>query len=288
MIQAMKKILISIVVILAVLIGFSVYTSKYWLTVSYYEISSEKIEHGFRIVQLTDLHDSVFGENNSKLIDTVTEQEPDLILITGDLLDYNIEDLSIAVNVIEQLSTCAPVYVSFGNHEDMYEKLYGTDVRAVYTDAGAHVLDFEYEEIEVNGQMIRLGGIYGYCLPMKYSVSEPRLSEALFIEEYQDTDLYTLLMCHMPVCWIINGSMEAYDVDCVVSGHAHGGQIQIPFVGGLYAPDQGWFPEEVYGVYPSYDGKKHLIVSRGLGNSIHFPRINNRPELVVVDILPEA
>ena len=290
MIQTMKKIVVIILVILfslAGLVSFSIYTSKNWLECSYYEITSDRLSHDFRIVQLTDLHNSVFGENNEKLVSLVKQQDADMILITGDLLNEDEETTEIAVELIRQLVPAAPVYISLGNHEKGYENRYGTDITALYEETGAHVLEYAWEEISVNGQDIRLGGIYGYCLPERYAVENNRRQEAEFLKEYQDTELYTILMCHMPVCWIINGSLDAWDVDCVFSGHSHGGQIQIPFIGGLYAPDQGWFCGKEYGIYDSKDGRKHMILSKGLGNTEKIPRVNNIPEVLVVDFKAE-
>ena len=287
MIQAMKKIIIAVLLALAVLLGWSIYTSKYSLECSYYTLTSEQFEHDFRVVQLTDLHNSIFGENNDRLVALVQEQEPDIILFTGDLLNHTEERTDIAVNIIEQLQEIAPVYVSYGNHEDNYEKKYGTDLTALYETAGAHVLNYAYEDIEVNGQKIRLGGIYGYCLPDRYAQQTGRQNESAFLKEFQDTELYTMLMCHMPVCWIINASLDDWDIDCVLAGHSHGGQVQIPLVGGLYAPDQGWFCGKEYGLYYSSDNSKVMVLSRGLGSTEKIPRINNIPEVVVIDFISE-
>ena len=182
------------------------------------------------------------------------------------------------------MDAIAPVYVSFGNHEVGYEERWGTNLTEAYTAAGAAVLERDWCEIEVNGQRIRLGGIYGYCLPLKTAGENPdRLPESEFTDEFDDTDEYSILMAHMPVCWMINGSLDAYDIDCVLSGHAHGGQIILPFLGGFHAPDQGYFIGREWGVFDSSDGQKHMVLSRGLGSREKIPRFNNIPEIVTVD-----
>lgn len=280
-----KKIALTVTLFLILLTSFSLYSSRHFLKCSYYSIEDERIAHPFRIVMLSDLHNSIFGENNEKLVQKVMKQDPNIVMITGDLINETEKDLNIALELIEMLSKRATVYVSMGNHEINYQKRYGTDIAALYEKAGAKVLDFEYEDIEVNGQMIRLGGVYGYCLAERYlSSGEAKAEEVSFLKEFQGTDLYIVLMCHMPVTWIINGSLNEWDCDLVLCGHAHGGQIRIPFIGGLYAPDQGYFCGKEEGLYYSDDHKKIMVLTRGLGNTENIPRINNTPEIVVIDI----
>lgn len=270
--------------IVVLMLGFSLSTSTHTLTTTHYTLSSTTISY-LRIVQLTDLHNSEFGEGNSRLIDAVRDQSPDLILLTGDLLNSDEQRTDIATNLIAQLCNIAPVYFSNGNHEIEYEERYGVDIDELYREAGAVVLEKEYQDITVKNQKIRLGGIYGYCLPGKYlETGEADPEETAFLEEFQDTDLPKILMCHMPVCWMINGSLDDWDVDYVFAGHVHGGEVILPFVGGLYGPDLGWFPGKLEGLYSSETGEKTLILSRGLGTNEIIPRFNNIPEVMVVDI----
>ena len=262
--------------------------SAHSLAVTNYRIETRELGAPVRIVQLTDLHNGVFGDGNAELVDTVAAQNPDLIAITGDLLDSGSADTDIATYLIAQLSGIAPVYVSLGNHELEYEQTYGTDVTALYEDAGATVLDRSYADITVGGQAIRLGGIYGYCLPEKYlQTGEADEAECAFLRDFQDTDLYTVLLCHMPACCIVNDGISEWDIDCVFAGHAHGGQSRLPVVGGLWAPDQGWFPGQEAGLYYSGDRQKVMVLSRGLGSTEKIPRFNNIPEVVVTDLAAE-
>ncbi len=263
----------------------SLYASRHFLQSSYYTIKNERIEHPFRIVQLSDLHNSMFGEHNEKLIKKVLEQDPDIILITGDLINEAEEDLGVAIELISSLSKEKPVFVSLGNHEIGYEKRFGVDITSIYENAGAKVLNFNYIDIEINGQKVRLGGIYGYCLAEKYlSTGEAKEEEVRFLKEFQDSSLYSVLMCHMPVTWIINNSLNEWDCNLVLCGHSHGGQIRIPFIGGLYAPDQGYFCGKEAGLYFSDDQSKVMLLSRGLGSNERIPRMNNIPEITVVDV----
>ncbi|MCD8023525.1 MAG: metallophosphoesterase [Lachnospiraceae bacterium] len=279
----------AVLLILAVFTVGDLLLSRYGLTCTCYEISAEGLSSAVRIVQLTDLHNSVFGAGNERLVEMVRRQEPDLILITGDLLNADVEGTDVAVSLIEDLSEIAPVYFSYGNHEKEYEENFGADIAELFSEAGAHVLEYSYEDIEVNGQLLRIGGIYGYCIPDRFlKTGEANEAECAFLWEFQETERYTILLCHMPYCWIVNDGISEWDIDCVFAGHVHGGQIRIPLIGGLWAPDQGWFPGEECGLYYSDNQEKVMVLSRGLGSTEIVPRFNNIPEVVVVDLAPQG
>ncbi len=280
------RIVFVLFVLILVASAASALLSTYGLTVTHYEVSSPKLTAPVRVVHLTDLHNSEFGEGNSRLIQKVAEQEPDLILITGDLLNSNEERADIAVSVIRKLAEISPVYVSLGNHEEAYEREYGRDLRSMYTDAGAVVLDFYVDEVSVHGQDLLIGGFYGYGMPDSiYEVRKER--EISFLQSMEDQEKYTILLCHMPMSWLRFHAVEEWDIDCVLCGHVHGGQIRFPLIGGLWAPDQGWFPGEDCGMYVSEDGTRFMELSRGLGNTEKVPRFNNIPEIAVLDLMPE-
>ncbi len=289
MLRAKGKVLTAILVIAVILAvsAASLWLSAHALTVTRYSFASPKLTAPIRIVQLTDLHNSEFDENNKQLTEKVAAQEPDLILITGDLLNQNEERTDTAETLLRELSRIAPVYVSYGNHEKAHEMRFGTDIRRLYTDAGATVLEYDWLDLAVKGQNIRLGGLYGYCLPAALlETGEARKKECAFLTDFQSTGDFTILLCHMPVCWIRSGSLDAWDIDCVLSGHSHGGQMRFPLIGGLWAPDQGWFPGRMRGLYRSEDGRKVMVLSTGLGNTEELPRFNNIPEILVLDLLP--
>lgn len=274
-----------IAIICTVIIGLL--SSKHCLKVSSYHISSEQILKPVRIVHISDIHNSVFGDNNKRIIEKIEELEPDIILLTGDLLNMDNEDLHIAVELIAELNSVAAVYCSFGNHEVGYENNYEIDLKQIYENAGATVLDNEWMDLTINKNRIRLGGIYGYCLSEEYlKTGEAKKDEVDFLNHMAETSYYCILMAHMPVCWIKNGSLDSYNIDLVLSGHSHGGQIIIPFIGGLYAPDQGWFVGKDWGIFNSEDNKKHLILTTGLGSNEKIPRFNNIPEIVLIVLEP--
>lgn len=227
--------------------------------------------------------------HHQELIDRIASQSPDLILLTGDLLNSGEPVTEIATNLISSLCEIAPVYLSLGNHEIEYQDNFGTDITQLYQDAGAIVLEHQYRDITVKGQSLRIGGIYGYCLPDKYlETEEADLSECMFLWDFENTDRYKILLSHLPIAWLKNDALEEWNVDCVFSGHLHGGQVILPGIGGVYAPDMGWFPGRLKGVFDSEDGKRHLVLSAGLGNTEVIPRFNNIPEIVCVDLVPEG
>ena len=280
------------VIILAGIICYafvSLICSKYGLKTTNYKISTSEITSSLRIVQLTDLHNSEFGADNHRLIERVQEQEPDLILMTGDMLNASEENTEIVEALIRALSGIAPVYYSYGNHEKEYEEKYQISLVPLLEAAGAVVLEREYEDVMIGHQVIRLGGIYGYCVPAKFlETNEADPQECAFLKEFMDTDEYTLLLCHMPYTWNVLNGLEEWGIDCVMCGHIHGGQVYIPFAGGVYAPDEGWFPGKEKGCRVSEDGQRYMILSAGLGSAEGVPRFNNPPELVVLDLLPES
>lgn len=286
--QKLRKLAGIIIAVFLCVIGLSVIKSKYELKSVKNTLQAEKISKEIRLIQITDLHNSIFGSNNKRLVSKVVDKSPDMILITGDLLNANESDNNIATTLLKELSAIAPTYVSLGNHELEYEQNYGVNISSLYESAGATVLNRQYEDITINNQPLRIGGIYGYCLPDKYlETGEADLGECMFLWDFENTDRYKILLSHIPIAWLKNDGLEEWDIDCVFSGHLHGGQVILSGIGGAYAPDMGWFPGRLRGVFDSEDGKRHLVLSAGLGNTEIIPRFNNIPEIVCVDLVPE-
>ena len=259
-------------------IFLDIFVSQKYVRVTQYKYENLKIKNNFKIVHLTDLHNYQFGVRNSQLIKKKENQEPDVIFMTGDMLNEN-EDTGILQNLIQQLKAIAPVYASLGNHEINYMRYSGKDTFITSMEqAGAVVMDKQYIDIEIKGEKVRIGGIYGYVL----SPDKVKGEEQFFMEEFQDTDRFKILLSHMPKGLLLWKSMEYWDVDLVFSGHVHGGQVRLPFVGGLYDPEEGYFPTYTKGMFEC--GKGTMILSAGLGRSQGIPRINNLPEVVVCEV----
>lgn len=271
---------IVIVIIISVLLfALDLILSQKYISVTRYRYQNPEIKQSFKIVDLTDLHNYQYGTENRRLINKVKNESPDVIFLTGDMLNADEERTDILMNLIQQLVKIAPVYASLGNHEIEYMQLSGNrNLIAQMEEAGATVLDKKYINIEIKNQKIRLSGIYGYVL----SPDDKEDPEQTFMEEFQDTDRFKILLSHMPEGLLLWKSMEHWDVDLVFSGHVHGGQMRIPFVGGLYDPEEGFFPTYTKGMYECGNGT--MVLSAGLGSSRGIPRVNNLPELVMCEI----
>lgn len=257
------------------------------LTVAHYKVPASLSEE-IRIVHLTDLHGkTTFGANNQELVDLIAVQEPDLILMTGDMLDKTDEDADTVCRLIEDCAEIAPVFYGYGNHEHAWIEKHEQDLRESLTQAGAMVVNVEYCDLVINGQELRIGGYYNYYRqPHMFSVTkEEKDAELAFAEEFEDTDVFKILLSHIPTAWIDWGYIHKYPVDLVLCGHYHGGQIRLPVLGGVYAPYIGLFPEYTEGMFVGETAT--AILSTGLGSSPGIPRINNPAQIVVVDLIPK-
>lgn len=271
--------IVIVILICVFLFAVDLILSQKYISVTRYRYQNPEIKQSFKIVDLTDLHNYQYGDENCRLINKVKNESPDVIFLTGDMLNADEERTDILMNLIQQLVNIAPVYASLGNHEIEYMQLSGNrNLIAQMEEAGATVLDKKYIDIEIKNQKVRLGGIYGYVL----SSDDKEDPEQMFMEEFQDTDRFKILLSHMPEGLLLWKSMEYWDVDLVFSGHVHGGQMRIPFVGGLYDPEEGFFPTYTKGMYECGNGT--MVLSAGLGSSRGIPRVNNLPELVVCEI----
>lgn len=225
---------------------------------------------GFRIAQISDLHNKSFGENNENLIELLEEENPDLIVITGDLVDSRKTDIEVALDFAKEAMEIAPVYYANGNHEERLSSEKLTQLYVGLKESGVIILENDYRLIDIgNGQDFYLVGINNKNLPDQ---TLKKLMKNL------EDDKITVLLAHRPQ---YISEYAKSEVDLIFSGHAHGGQIILPFIGGVLAPDQGFFPKYTSGKYELNDST--MIVSRGLGNSLFPLRLFNRPDLVIVN-----
>ena len=232
----------------------------------------------FEIAQVSDLHNAEFGEGNSDLLALLSEVEPHVIVLTGDLIDSRHTDMDIALDFAGKAVQIAPVYYVSGNHEARVPEY--AELKMGLTDLGVTVLENQKVQITRDGESITLMGIQDPSFHTDYLFGDAESVSRQAISSLQnESDGFTVLLSHRP---------ELFDlyvdtgVDLVFSGHAHGGQFRLPFVGGLVAPNQGFFPRYDAGQF--IEKNTTMIVSRGVGNSIIPFRINNPPEIVVVEL----
>ena len=241
-----------------------------------------------RMVHLTDLHNTQFGKNNAKLVDKVTAQNPDIIIMSGDMLNEDDPNTDVVLSLISDLSSVAPVYFGYGNHEKHWEKIHGQDLRPLLEQAGASVVDNDYVDLEFKGTEIRIGGYMAYY-PVPHMSTSDEAQQALelaFAEDFENTNRLKILINHIPTGWVDWNYVNKYPIDIVFSGHYHGGTIRIPILDqGLYAPYVGLFPHFTKGVYSGKEAT--CILSAGLGIEHHIPRFYNPPEIMVVDLMPK-
>jgi len=250
------------------------------LTITRITISSSNLPPqflGFRIAHISDLHNAEFGAENAKLLKKISETEPDIVTITGDLIDSSHTNIEAAVDFARKASQIAPVYYVTGNHEAWISQY--DDLRDSLEAAGATVLENEAIHLSHNGSTITLLGLSDPDFSEGSGIlGETAAMTASKLREMME-DSYTVLLSHRPELF------ETYvesGADLVLSGHAHGGQFRLPLIGGLIAPNQGLFPKYDAGLYS--EQRTHMVVSCGLGNSIIPVRFNNRPEVVLVEL----
>lgn len=255
-------------------IGFALWQNND-LTLTQYTAATAKDvpKEGLKIVQVSDLHNKSFGKQNEKLLSRIREQNPDLILMTGDAADCRRTDIEVVLDFSAAATEIAPVYYVSGNHENRLRIDRKTALYAGLRESGVQILNDETQTVSVRGCEIVLLGL-----------DDAHLAGGTLQTLCADLPENTLqiLLAHEPQELT---NYAAAGVDFVFSGHTHGGQVRLPFIGGLAAPDQGLFPQYDAGEFT--ENETVLYVSRGLGNSLFPVRVLNRPELVCVTVTAE-
>ena len=220
---------------------------------------------GYKIFMVSDLHNAPFsGEINEHIRNT----KPDIIVFTGDMVQLPNDDLTEFLKIVKEFRHDIPCYFVSGNHE---KALNYPKVRTLLEGVGAVVLDNETVTINKNGEEIKLIGLLDYYFSRNMTRT---LKKAI-----KDDSGFNILLSHQPD---FMDEYSSYDIELVLSGHEHGGQFRIPFIGGVYSPHQGIFPKLSEGMHE--ENGTTIVISRGLGNSTFPLRLFNRPELVVIDL----
>lgn len=270
-----RRIIIIIIAVLAVLLGALILDSNCRIVVTEHSVCSENLPEsfdGFSIVQLSDIHGRCFGKDNSRLLKTVEDLSPDIIVITGDLADKH-ADIAVIDALMERLCAIADVYYVSGNHEWGFRRI--DELKEVFAKHGVCYLANEYKLLEREGESIVLCGVED---PNAY-FDMPKPDDVVECIDSEQGESFRILLGHR------NYWTEKYprlDVDLIFCGHAHGGLVRLPGVGGLFGTGFEIFPQNVDGAVES--GRYTMIVSRGIGNSAPVPRVFNNPEIIKVQL----
>lgn len=287
----LKIVLLTVLLLIVFVFGWIGY--EFWISyhhpqVTEYTFSTSKTESPVRILICSDLHDKQFGENNEELYSKIEEQNADAIFLLGDMINEDSENAHVALELVKRLSEKVPVYYALGNHELGYMKTHG-DLIGQLRDSGAVVLDKTYTDTEIGDQSVRIGGMYDYAFSNDYknTLDREHMADGVydFLTDFQSVDCLKLMLAHRPDSFIFRTASKDWDIDLVFSGHTHGGQVILPFVGGLWGGDQGWFPKYDFGMFEK--DEMNILITCGLGSQkTKIPRFGNPPEIVVLKIEP--
>lgn len=274
------KMLISSILFIIILIVFCIWQNNSIVISNFNYYSSEVPSEfkDFKIVQISDLHNKVFGKEQSKLLEKIEKLSPDIIIVTGDLIDRRRYNLDEAMHFIEGSLKVAPIYYVSGNHEAWSGKY--NEISKKLIEAGVHILDDTTLELFKGKSKIQLLGLSDPAfLTSSYLEDTNTSNTEKYLSQWEDMEEFKILLSHRPEIFDLYCE---YNINMIFSGHAHGGQFRIPFIGGLFAPDQGFFPKYTNGNYTN--DKSTMFVSRGLGNSVLPIRLFNRPEIISVTL----
>lgn len=265
-----------------------VYIDSNILEISNFSIKDNKIPDkfsGYKILHLSDLHSKSFGNKNDKLVEKINEINPNIIVMTGDMVNCNDTNFDNFFELVKVLSKKYEIYYIVGNHEQNMKKVNKNVITDFLKSNGVKVLDNEKVDLKIDDEKINL---FGSWCNLKYYSSNAESKNYVFSKEVMEkimedapinTDEYNILLAHNP------NFIESYadwGADLTLSGHIHGGMVRIPFIGGIFSPDTMFFPKYDNGMY-EVSGKK-LIVSRGLGRGVRGFRFFNKPEMILITL----
>ena len=273
-------ILIILLVLMICIAGAIFFYARYTKThygISFYQETSQKVSENLRLIVISDIHNREYGEGNEMLISDIRALQPDVILFAGDMVNKTEDNYQPMLDLVSNLTTIAPCYGVLGNHES--ERMYFSDDKELperFKNAGLKLLRNAQEFIQVGADTIQLIGVEGTTHGFE------EYGGRRFMDKTEiDPSTYCIVMTHIPM--LFDAQLSEYDFDLGIAGHVHGGIIILPRFGGVYSDEEGFFPAYTGGKY-TLSRQQSLIISRGLGDSRPIPRINNLPELVVIDI----
>lgn len=286
MIEFIKDNIALSIVLLCLALGFIALLA--WIIWSNKAIMLERVsiksKAKLKIIHISDFHNASFKNNNEEPLRLIQEASPDIIAISGDFIDSRHTSLKKAFDFATELVKIAPCFYAPGNHESRMPEEYAR-LCEEFERLGITVLQDESTVFEKDGTAYTIIGVEDPMFVIKKKDSREKVKiiikdklEALM----QGAESPTIVISHRPEAFY---SYVDVGADIVLTGHAHGGQVQIPFIGGLIAPNQGFFPKYTSGVH--FAKGTNMVVSRGIGNSLCPLRVNNRPQIILVELEKE-
>ena len=271
----MKYIISVCIVVVVGLFTYFIYANKK-IEITNYEFYQKEILEDIRIVHLSDIHNDLLGKENKDLVEKVKKAQPEIIFITGDLIDSRRTNINRALALVKELVEIAPIYYVSGNHEARIKQY--DEFERELKELKVCVLNNDHVDLN----QLRIYGLQdpGFYNTNKYyagGAAQEMLDKMNIIKDSQHINI---LLTHRP--HYFKDIYCKYQLDYIFAGHAHGGQMRLPIIGGLYAPGQGILPKYDSGIYK--ENSVIMILSRGLGNSLFPLRIFNNPEIIVVEI----
>lgn len=289
----MKKLFGVLLIVFALLLGGIVVVSNNVLQITAYDLEYSDLPSafdGFRIIHLSDLHSKNFGKDNRKLIKMIEKESPDIVVMTGDMVNTGDDNFDVFCSMAGQVSHQFETYYIVGNHEqslgmDKLNALY-----AALNDFGIHVLDNANKTIRKGEDRVEIYGLwfnlryysdrtneYIKGHPDEYHFGIEQMDQVIGSKGIAD---FAILLTHNPAYF---DTYAQWGADLTLSGHIHGGVLRLPFLGGVFSPERTLFPKYDSGEFEIEDSR--MIVSRGLGNGNKSIRFLNRPEIVLITLL---
>lgn len=279
------KLVILTILSFIIIITAYIIANQYVITTSKYSIESDRVKNDIKIAVISDLHGRDFGNDNNIIVNKISKEKPDLIAVIGDMIDEYTENDEAVLNTLKPLPEIAPTYYSIGNHDYLYSD-YDNYIKTLES-SGVVILNDETTKLTVGENKLTLLGLSNYSFG---EVENPMYTELM--KELCENDDLRIMLCHYPefTPWFFGQDLYyESDFELMLSGHTHGGLVRLPFFGGLYAPNQGLFPEYSKGLYYIDKENKnpyHMLVTGGLGPDTRFIRINNFPEISFITVRP--
>ena len=280
------EILAALLALLLIAAGISAFVCSRVIKVTQYDVELDGITNPVKLVVFSDIHGKVFGDDNEPLCELVAAQEPDVIVLLGDLFpsDFQEADAAYVLHLTEQMQSIAPVYFAMGNHEKSYTARYGDTWIDAIKDTGATVFDETCLDLELRGNTIRFGGSMGHGYLFGRTEEQFEASaDYKILTEMQESPYPAILLAHWPDTVALSDGPQRWKIDLVLCGHTHGGVVRVPGIGGVYAPLQGWWPKYDYGEF-QLNAQMRMIITSGLSGHDKVPRIFNLPEICVINL----